>query len=221
MPEVIDDLQLNGLVIFRDTDGFAYGHDAVLLSNFARARRGERFFDLGTGTGIIAILVHAKTGADFVACDISERCCELARRSVEMNGLSEHICVKKADIRTLSANEEGVFDGVVCNPPYYPAGTESDNMERRRSTFEESCTLMDAVSCAARLLKNGGRLFICYPAERLAPLCAALEEHKLPPKRIRLIRSRADKPPYLVLIEARKNAHDGAVIEETILEHEV
>lgn len=218
MAEIIDDLQYNGLVIIRDTEGFSYGHDAVLLANFVKLRAGERLFDLGTGTGILAILISAKTGADVVACDIGERCCELARKSVEFNGQSEHIDILQADIRSLGVNEVGVFDAVVCNPPYYRAGTESANEERRRSTFEETCTLSDAVGCAGRILKNGGKLFMCYPADRLAPLCAALEADELPPKRIRFIRSKADKPPYLVLIEAKKRARDGAIIEETILE---
>lgn len=218
MPIVTDDLQYNGLVILRDTERFAYGHDAVLLANFVHAKKGERLADLGTGTGVIAILINAKTGAEVLALDIDPACCDLARQSAALNGLSDKIEVRCADMRAFSAPQAELFDAAVCNPPYYKGGTESGNPSRRRSMFEEDCTLQDAVCCAARNLKNGGRFFICYPAELLAPLCAALEAAKLPPKRMCFVRSRADRPPYLVLIEAKKNARDGAVIEEQTLE---
>lgn len=220
MTIVTDDLQYKNLVILRDTERFAYGHDAVLLANFVRAKPGERFLDLGTGTGVIALLAHAKTGAAALAVDIDPACCELAQKSVDLNGLAGAIEVRRADLRAFSAPQAELFDAAVCNPPYYKAGTESGNLSRRRSMFQEDCTLADVVSCAARNLKNGGRFFICYPAELLAPLCAALDAAKLPPKRIRLVRSKADKPPYLVLIEAKKNARDGAVIEEETLEED-
>lgn len=218
MSIVTDDLQYEGLVILRDTERFAYGHDAVLLANFVRAKRGERLLDLGTGTGVIAILANAKTGAKAFALDIDPDCCDLARESVALNRLSGEIVVLCADMRAFSAPQEELFDAVVCNPPYYKAGTESGNPSRRRSMFQQDCTLQDAVSCAARNLKNGGRFFICYPAELIAPLFAALSAAKLPPKRIRFVRSKADKPPYLVLVESKKNARDGAVIEEETLE---
>lgn len=218
MPVVTDDLQCKGLVILRDTERFSYGHDAVLLANFTRAKAGERLADLGTGTGVIALLVCAKTGASVVAVDIDAACVALAQKSVELNGLQDRIEVMEADIRTMGAAALGVFDAAVCNPPYFAGGTESPNPSRRRSAFQGECTLWDAAACAGRILKNGGRFFICYPARLLAPLCAALMGEKLAPKRVCLVRARAGKPPYLVLVEARKNARAGAAIEEIILE---
>lgn len=218
MPLITDDLQCKGLVILRDTERFSYGHDAVLLANFVRAKAGERLVDLGTGTGVIALLVYAKTGARFLAADIDAACVSLAGQSVALNGLQEHIEVVEADMRNMNAADYGLFDAAVCNPPYFAGGTESPNPSRRRSAFQSECTLADAAACAARLLKEGGRFFICYPARQLAPLCAALMGEKLAPKRICLVRARAGKPPYLVLVEARKNAGAGALIEEIILE---
>lgn len=215
---IADDLQYEGLVILRDTARFAYGHDAVLLANFVRAKKGERLADLGTGTGVIALLAHAKTGACVLAVDIDPACAALAKQSVALNGLTEHIEVLEADIRQMSAVAVGLFDAAVCNPPYHAGGTKSADPARRRSLFEESCTLRDAVSCAARLLKNGGRFFICYPANLIAPLCAELAAAKLAPKRMRFVRAKAGKAPYLVLVEARKNARDGALIDEIVLE---
>ncbi len=217
-PIVLDDLQYNGLVILRDTARFSYGHDAVSLANFVRAKKGERFVDLGTGTGVIALLAHAKTGADALAVDIDPACCALAQKSVRKNNLEAHIEVLCADMRELSPAKLGTFDAAVCNPPYFAAGTESPDPSRQRSKFQGDCTLKDVVSCAARLLKNGGRFFACYPADFIAPLLYELQGQKLTPKRMRFVRSKADKPPYLVLVEAKKGARDGAVIEETTLE---
>ncbi len=218
MPIVKDDLQYNGLVILRDTERFTYGHDAVLLANFVRAKRTERFIDLGTGTGIIAILAHAKTGADALGVDIDPECVSLAAKSVEENGLCAHIELRCADMRSLTTRETGVFDAAACNPPYYSSGTQSRDPSRRMSRFQGECTLADAAGAASRLLKNGGRFFICYPAEHIAPLCAVLEEYRLPPKRICFVRSKPEKPPYLALVEAMKNARDGAVIEDMTIE---
>ncbi|HWQ58816.1 MAG TPA: methyltransferase [Clostridia bacterium] len=218
MPTVTDDLQYKNLVILRDTERFSYGHDAVLLANFVRAKAGERMIDLGTGTGIVAILAHAKTGVNVLAVDIDEACCELARRSVALNALEDRIEVMRADLRELAVAGLGAFDAAACNPPYFAGGTESLDPSRRRSMFQRDCTLSDAVCCAARLLKNGGRFFVCYPTNLLSPLCAALEGAKLSPKRIRLVKSKADKPPYLVLIEAKKSARPGAILEEVTLE---
>ncbi len=218
MPIVTDDLQYDGLVILRDTERFAYGHDAVLLANFVRMKRGEKLCDLGTGTGIIAILAHAKTGADVLAVDIDPDCCALAKQSVELNGLSPRIEVLRADMREMRIAQYGTFDAAVCNPPYRAGGTESADPSRRRSAFQEDCTLHDAVSAAGRLLKNGGRFFVCYPAELVAPLCAALDRERLAVKRLCFVRSKADRPPYLALVEAKKNARHGAVIEEITLE---
>ena len=218
MPIVTDDLQYKNLTLLRDTERFSYGHDAVLLANFVRAKANERMIDLGTGTGIIAILAHAKTGARVLAADIDPACCALAEQSVAMNGLGGLAEVMRADMRELTAAKIGTFDLAACNPPYFTGGTESPDPSRRRSMFQGGCTLRDAVQCAARLLKNGGRLFICYPANDIAPLCAELTAAKLSPKRIRLVRAKPDKAPYLVLAEAKKNARDGAIIEEMTLE---
>lgn len=218
MPVVTDDLQYQDLVILRDSERFAYGQDAVLLANFVRAKPGQTLLDLGTGTGIVGILAHAKTGARVLAIDIDADCCALALKSVELNGLSAAIDVRCLDLRAFSSKQAELFDVVACNPPYYRGGTPSANPSRKRSMFEGDCTLMDAVACAARNLKNGGLFCLCYPAGMIAPLMTALSAAKLPPKRIRFVRVKANKPPYLVLVEAKKNAHHGAQIEEVTLE---
>ena len=150
--EIIDDLQRDGLVIVRSDSRFAYGHDAVLLTDFVRAHAGERYLDIGTGTGILAILTHAKTGADFVAADIDGECVRMAKRSVELNRLGEHISVEQCDARTLTEAEFGRFDGAVCNPPYFAPGSGGDGRQARMG----DCTPEQLCAAAGRLLKNGG-----------------------------------------------------------------
>lgn len=214
-----EDLQLNGLGVYRAPGGFNYGHDAVALSDFVRAKPGWRMLDLGTGTGILPLLIHAKTGAAFTGVEIDGACCALARQSVERNGLTDKITVAQGDIRTLTQKEMGLFDGVVCNPPYYPKNSgQSPEEARARSAFETACTLEDAIACAGRLLKNGGLFFVCYPAERIASLCAALCGHGLEPKRLRFVRAKKEKAPYLILAEAKKGGRPGVILEEITLE---
>ena len=223
MAEVWEDLQCAGLGIYRASDGFSYGHDAVLLANFIRAHRGQRLLDLGTGTGIIALLAHAKTGAIVDAVDLSQASCALAAKSVARNGLAHAISVQQADLRLLpdARLTRESFDCVACNPPYYASGTESADPARRQSTHETTCTIHDVASCAHRMLKNGGKLFVCYPAAGLSRLCAALEARTLAVKRICMIRAKRGRPPYLILVEAKKGGGSGVTFEEDIILEEI
>ena len=178
--EIIDDLQRDGLVIVRSEARFAYGHDAVLLTDFVRAHAGERYLDIGTGTGILAILIYAKCGVSFVAADIDGECVRMAKRSVELNKLGEHISVEQCDARTLTEAEFGRFDGAVCNPPYFSGGTKSPNQSRATSAFDDTLNIYEAAQCAKRVVKQGGRFFVCYPAKYIQQLCTAMQQAALP-----------------------------------------
>lgn len=215
--DIIDDLQRDGLVIVRSDSHFAYGHDAVLLSDFVRAHKGERLIDIGTGTGILSILIHAKTGADMLAADIDAECVRLTKKSIELNSLDKHIECALCDARSVTQATFGQFDGAVCNPPYFSSGTRSESEGRLSSVFDESLTVRDAALCAGRIVKNGGKLFMCYPAQFIAPLCCAMQEGGFALKRLCFVRSRSDKPPYLVLAEGRKGGGAGAQITQIIL----
>jgi len=216
---VWDNLQINGLGIYRDTEGFGYGHDAVLLSSFARFRKGEKILDIGTGTGILALLLHAKTGTSVDAIDISAECCTLAEKSIEKNALSDVIRVFHADLKDLPDAQLscGTFDGVICNPPYHQGGTVSPNTIRASSTHQQECTFRDVAACAGRMLKNGGKACFCYPATGLSAFCAALENEGLSVKRIRFVRSRREKSPYLFLAEAKKGGGTGLILEDDMI----
>ena len=207
---VTEDLMENGLRIRVDKPAFSYGGDAIALANFTRLKANERALDLGTGTGILAILLNGRYGARFTAVDIRADMCALARESVALNAQEGAIDVRLADLRTLRpAPGFENFDAAVCNPPYFSGGTQSANGQRRQSRHQDTCTLRDAAACAARLLKAGGRLYVCCPIAQLADCCAALIEYGLQPKRVCIQKKR------LALLEAKKG---GGVGMELIIE---
>lgn len=211
--EILDDLQLNGLSIIRRKGAFAYGSDAVALANFAVAVKTDLVLDIGTGTGILAILIHAKTGARVVAVDIDPALCDMARRSVLHNGLAHDIDVLHADARTLhdTLGYER-FSCVVCNPPYFSGGTMSENGSFRSSTHDETLSMDELALASSRMLKNGGKLFMVYPAARFATCCAKLIGYGIMPKRVKPVFSK-DNTPRVMLIEAKKGGHDGLIWE--------
>ena len=219
--ERIEDLQYKGLRIIQNESGFRFGTDSILLAGFVNVGSKDRLIDLGSGTGVIAILVEGRTGAEVTALELQPEQCDMARRSVEMNGQS--INVVETDMRT--AHEllgRGRFDAAVCNPPYHDsaAGRVSAKGEagfEGAATHDLYCTLEEVAASAARLVKYGGKFFICCPAARLAEAFKALEAEKLTPKRLRLVAVREDKAPYLALIEAKKGAKPGLKLEQQLV----
>lgn len=203
-----EDLQENGLCIYSDKPAFSYGSDAIALAAFTRLRAGDRALDLGAGTGILAILLQGRYGARFTAVELRGDMCALIRKSVEENAQGDYIETLCADLRELRsrAGFEN-FDAAVCNPPYFSGGTPSENEQRQEARHQQSCTLADAAECASRLLKEGGRFFVCYPASGLSELCSELSRCRLEPKRIKIIGKR------LVLAEAKKGAKPGLTLE--------
>lgn len=218
--ERLEDLQYKGLAVIQSGRGFRFGTDSVLLAGFANVGPKDRVIDLGSGTGVIAILLAGRTGAALTALEIQPEQCDMARRSIEANG--QDIPVIEADMR--NAHEllgRGTFDAAVCNPPYYPAGAgklsqKGEGGFEGAATHDVCCTLSEAAAAASRLIRFGGRFFMCCPAERLSEALCALTENKLEPKRLRLAAAREDKPPYLALIEAKKGAAPGLRIEKQL-----
>ncbi len=194
----------NGLRIRVDKPSFSYGSDALALADFTRLKKGERVLDLGAGTGVLAILLQGRFGARFTAVEIREDMCALTRESVALNAQQDAIEIRCADLRTLRpAPGFESFDAAVCNPPYYLEGTQSENKQRMQSRHQNTCTLRDVAACASRLLKEGGRLYVCCPVSQFADCCAALVQYALQPKRVLIQKKR------LVLLEARKNGGVG------------
>jgi len=204
--ERIDDLQCNGYRILQKKDGFCFGMDAVLLSGFARVQAGERALDLGTGTGIIPILLSAKTAGDsFTGLEIQEAFAEMAGRSVQLNGLADRVKIVQGDIREASRLfGKASFDVVTSNPPYMndAHGLKNPDLPKAIARHEVLCTLAELVRETALLLKPGGRFYLVHRPHRLVEIITVLREYKLEPKRMKLVHPFIDKEANMVLIEA-------------------
>ena len=219
--ERIDDLQRNGYKIIQDPCRFCFGMDAVLLSGFARANKGDKVLDLGTGTGIIPILMEAKTdAAHLTGLEIQEESADMARRSVMLNGLEDKIDIVTGDIKNAaSIFGKSSMDVVTSNPPYMIGqhGLKNPHSEKAIARHEVCCTLEDVVSAAAALLKPGGNFFMVHRPFRLAEIMTVLSAYKLEPKRMRLVYPFVDKEPNMVLIKANRGGRSRLTVEKPLI----
>lgn len=219
--ERIDDLQRNGYRIIQKKKGFCFGMDAVLLSGFARVKEGETVLDLGTGTGIIPILLEAKTeGKHFTGLEIQEEVAEMASRSVALNGLEERVAILRGDIKEASQLlGRASFDVVTSNPPYMNEqhGLKNPQEMKAISRHEVLCTLDDVCREAAALLKPGGRFYMVHRPHRLAEIISVLKQYKLEPKRMKLVHPFVDKEANMVLLEAVRGGRSMMKVEAPII----
>lgn len=219
--ERIDDLERNGYHIIQDTKRFCFGMDAVLLSGFARVKEGAHVLDLGTGTGIIPILLEAKTKAEHLTgLEIQEDSADMARRSVLLNGLEDKIDIVTGDIKEAeSLFDAASFDVITCNPPYMIGkhGITNEGDAKAIARHEILCTLEDIVSRAVKLLKPGGNFFMVHRPFRLAEIMAVLQAYKLEPKRMQLVYPFVDKEPNMVLIEANRGGKPRLTVEKPLI----
>lgn len=222
--ERLDDLQRDGLRILQRPDGFRFGTDAVLLADFAGVKKGERVCDMGTGTGVLPLLLSARAEkTTFTAIELQPEVADMAARSVKINGLEERIRVLCADCRDAAALVGyECFDLLVTNPPYTAqgAGLVSPEKTRALSRSDGEATLDDWMAACARLVRNGGRLCCVFPAPRFLQLCDAMRGGRVEPKRVRFVCARADKAPKLVLVEGLKGGKPGLHIAPMLITHD-
>lgn len=219
--ERLDDLQRNGYKIIQNPKKFCFGMDAVLLSGFATVKEEETVLDLGTGTGIIPILLEAKTqGRHFSALEIQEESADMARRSVQLNDLQDKINVVTGDIKEASKIfGSAVFDVVTTNPPYMNNhhGLKNPNLPKAIARHEILCSLEDVIREGAKVLKPGGRFYMVHRPFRLAEIIRVLSEYKLEPKRMKLVHPFIDKEPNMVLMEAVKGGKPMVKVEKPLI----
>lgn len=219
--ERVDDLHRNNYQIIQNTNKFCFGMDAVLLSGFTRVMHGEKVLDLGTGTGIIPILLEAKTeGRHFTGLEIQAESSDMARRSVALNQLEDKIDIITGDIKEASKIFGlASFDVVTSNPPYmnHSHGLINPAEAKAIARHELLCTLEDVVREAARCLKPNGRFYLVHRPHRLAEIIRTLSGYKLEPKRMKLVHPYLEKEPNMVLIEAVKGGRPYLIVESPLI----
>lgn len=219
--ERIDDLQRNGYRIIQNREKFCFGMDAVLLSGFASVKPGAEVLDMGTGTGIIPILLEAKSQAShFYALEIQPESADMARRSVSLNNLQNKIEIVTGDIKEAgSIFKAASFDLVTCNPPYMIGnhGITNPDGPKAIARHEILCTLEDVISNATRLLKPGGSFCMVHRPFRLAEIITLMTKYKIEPKRMRLVYPYVDKEPNMVLIEGCRGGKPRMTVEKPLI----
>ena len=205
--ETLDDLQ-NGYFLIQKKESFRFGVDAVLLADFAVLKKTDKVLEMGTGTGVIPILLHAKKNPrSITAIEIQEEMAEMARRSVIYNKLEDHISVLSMDLKDAPGKlGKASFNAVVTNPPYMKLGSGIINPSQKQAVarFELSCSLEDVINSAYELLMPGGRFFMVHRTDRMVDIIVSMRNKKLEPKRIRFVHSNTGKKPHLLLIEGLK-----------------
>jgi len=224
MSERIDDLQIKGYKLIQNPELFCFGIDAVLLSDFAKVPQGKRVIDLGTGNGIIPILLEAKHNAkSLVGLEIQKESADLARRSVELNHLEDRIKIVNGDIKEADRIFGAAsFEVVTCNPPYMNEnhGIQNDFTPKAIARHEIMCTLEDVISQASKLLKPGGNLYMVHRPHRLIDIISLLREYRIEPKRLRFVHPYVTKEPSMVLIEGNRGGKPNLRVDSPLIIYE-
>lgn len=220
--ERIDDLEYKGLKIIQNKDGFCFGVDSVLLSDYAKKiKKNAKVVDIGTGTGIISILLCAKTNLEKIyGIELQTEVAEMANRSAKLNNLENRFEVINENIKNVfSRLNKYEFDAVVTNPPYKKVNTGVKSIDKRQliSRHEVECTLEDIIENSSKLLKDLGEFYMVHRAERLVDIMCLLRKYKLEPKNIRFVHSKVEEKPSLILIRAVKGAKEFLKIDKPLI----
>ncbi len=220
--ERIDDLEYKGLKIIQNKDGFCFGVDSVLLSDYAKnIKKNSKVVDIGTGTGIISLLLCKKTELSKIyGIEIQEDVAEMANRSIILNNLEHKFEIINTNIKNITeVLEPHKFDVVVTNPPYKKADTGVKSIDRKQliSRHEVECTLEDVIENASKLLKDLGEFYMVHRAERLADIMCLLRKYKLEPKNIRFVHPKANEKPDLILVRAVRCAKEFLKIDKPLV----
>ena len=220
--ERLDDLQLSGYEIIQDPKRFCFGVDAVLLTDFVKVKQGERVLDLGTGTGVIPILLEAKTkGTHFTGLEIQEESAHMARRSVAHNHLQEKVDIVTGDIKEAAEIfKSASFDVITTNPPYMldQHGLKNAADAKTIARHEVLCTLDDILRESAKILEESkGRFYMIHKPFRLAEILTKMCQYRIEPKRLQFVHPYIDKEPTMVLIEGMRGGKSRVKVEPPIV----
>ena len=207
--ESIDDLQLDNLFLIQKKQGFRFGVDAVLLSNFANIKNRHRVVDLCTGTGIVPFLIYGKyKPKEIIGVEIQEDMVEMANRSSKYNEVEDIVKFINADLKDTSFLKSlGTFDVLTVNPPYKlnNSGILNPDDKLAIARHEILCNLEDVIRASRRLLKDNGRMYIVHRPERLIDIFELMRKYKIEPKRVQMIHPKVNKAPNIVLVEGQRD----------------
>ena len=220
--ERIDDLEFKGLKIIQNKEGFCFGIDSILLSDYAKnIKPGTKVIDIGTGTGIIGILLCKKSkAAHITGIEIQAEVADMAKRSIKLNGLEEKFDIKNINIKDVFEEiEPNTIDVVVTNPPYMKANTGAKNIEKKKliSSHEIECNLEDIIRISYKLLKSKGEFYMVHRAERIVDIMYMLRKYRIEPKTIRFVHPKKEREPNLILIKCVKDGGNGLKIETPLI----
>jgi len=220
MKETIDELSVGGLRLIQAAKGYRFSLDPILLARFVDVRNGDTVVDLGTGSGVIPLLLAKLSGArELIGVELQPQLAERAQRNVELNDLQQRVKIVPGDLRHVrELLPDSSADFVVSNPPYRPLGSGriSPGKERAAARHELAGGLNDFVAGAGWLLKNGGRFTLIYLAERLPELMYQMVTAGIEPKRLRMIHPRYGDTARMVLVEGKKSARPGLIVEKPL-----
>ncbi|KAB3531814.1 tRNA1(Val) (adenine(37)-N6)-methyltransferase [Alkaliphilus serpentinus] len=218
--ERIDNLNVKDLRIIQNPKGFCFGIDAVLLANFVEVKKNSKVVDLGTGTGIIPLLLAGKSRSSHITgLEIQEEVADMAKRSVELNQLQQRIHILNIDLKDAEKNIPiNAYDVVTSNPPYmHSEGLINPEDRKAISRHEIKCNLEDIIRIASRLLKHHGRFFMVHRPQRLVDIMVLCRKYKLEPKRLQFIHPTSGKKPNLLLIDCKKAANPELKILDPLI----
>jgi tRNA1(Val) A37 N6-methylase TrmN6 len=204
--ERLDDLLTHQLRIIQSSEVFSFSLDAVLLARFAGVPPRGRVLDLCTGNGVIPILLTTRTKALIDGVEIQPRLADMAKRSVQLNELSQTISIIEGDLREWKP-VNGLYDAITVNPPYLPihSGEHKDNHHQAMARHELGCKLEDVIAACSRAIKPGGRVSMVHRPTRLVDIIDLMRRYKIEPKRIRFVHPRKDAEANMILIEGTKD----------------
>ena len=214
------DLWPNGPKIEKCPDAAPVGTDSILLADFVPLSGCRRALDMGTGSGIISILLLCRSEKLTVdAVEIMPAAAANARRNAELNGLESRVNVIEGDFRLLREKDVGKYDVIVTNPPYYAveSGERSPDSGRSAARDEGMCTLAELLETASKLLGPGGKFCMVYPVPKMRQAMSEAASVGLEPKRMRLVQARIDAPPSVFLMECRRNGKPGLTVEPVLI----